>query len=183
MLSLEEKQICLKIARESIYYRLNAGKSISECPLSSVFMESFGLFVTLHKCANLRGCIGYIKPYKPLYYSLIDLAQAAAFNDSRFNPVTVVELEHLVIEISILSPLTEVLTHDEIIVGRDGLFLQHPWGTGLLLPQVAVQYNWSREKFLQETCYKACLDESFLLDEHTKLYRFEAEIFSEEDYK
>ena len=178
MISEKEKQICLNVARESIAEKLKIVEKMSICPSEAIFKRSFGLFVTLNIKARLRGCIGYIIPYKPLYESLVELSRAAAFNDNRFKPVVKEEFDDLHIEISILSPLFEVKDKKEIVVGRDGLYMQHPRGSGLLLPQVATKYGWNRAEFLKETCHKAGLQEDFLDDKVLKIFRFEAEIFS-----
>ena len=177
MFSLEERELCIKIAKESIAMKLGIIKEITPCPQNRIFQENFGLFVTINKNGHLRGCIGYILPVKPLYESLIDLARTAAFKDNRFKPVIKDEFSEIQIEISVLSQLFEIKDIDEINVGRDGLFIQHPKGSGLLLPQVATKYNWNKEEFLRETCYKAGLHESILSDKNIKLFRFEAEIF------
>ena len=179
MLSLEAKKFCLDLARASIALKLKLIDQMPECPPEAIFKESFGLFVTLHKNGNLRGCIGYIQPYKDLYTSIIELAAAAAFRDNRFPRVTIEEFEQLHIEMSILSPLYEINNIEEIKIGRDGIYLQHPYSSGLLLPQVATEHNWDRETFLNETCRKAGLPTSFLKDKLIKIYRFEAEIFAE----
>jgi AmmeMemoRadiSam system protein A len=177
MLTNQEKEQCLKIAREAIAFKLNIIKEITPYPPLPIFNESYGLFVTLHKNDRLRGCIGYILPYKKLYNALIDLAQSAAFKDPRFSPVSKDEFNQLNIEISILSQLYEVKNTNEITIGRDGLYIQHPHSSGLLLPQVATQYNWDKDTFLIETCHKAGLHESYLKDPQIKIFRFEAEIF------
>ncbi len=182
MLSQEIKKLIFKIARQTIQSRFDSNIKLMDCPPDPVFNESFGIFVTLTKHGNLRGCIGYVKPYKPLYHSLIDLSFAAAFNDNRFNPLQKEEFKDLSIEISLLSPLIQVESIEEIVVGRDGLLIDHPWGSGLLLPQVATKYNWTKEEFLKQTCHKACLDEDCWQKHNTKIYRFEAEIFSEDDH-
>ena len=179
MLTNEEKKLCIKIIKESIGKKLNIIKDIIPCPENEIFKQSFGLFVTLTKQGKLRGCIGYIKPYKELYQALIDLAKAAAFQDNRFRPVTNEEYEFLNIEISILSSLIEIKSKEEIQIGRDGLYIVHQMGSGLLLPQVATQYNMSNEEFLIQTCHKAGLHPSMLSDKNIKIYRFEADIFSE----
>ena len=179
MLTQEDKKNCLDLARAAIAFSLNIIDEIPLCPLEAIFHERFGLFVTLHKNGRLRGCIGYFQPYKDLYSSLIDLAKAAAFHDSRFAPVKEDEFNELHIEISILSPLYEISNTNEIEIGRDGIYLQHPYSSGLLLPQVATEYNWDKETFLRETCRKAGLPVSYLNDKKTKIYRFEAEIFGE----
>ena len=178
MLTKAEKEYCLDLARSSIAFKLKLINEIPACPSGAIFTEKYGLFVTLHKNGRLRGCIGYILPYKDLYTSIIELGQAAAFRDNRFSPVKIEEIEHLQIEISILSPLYEISDIDEIEIGRDGLYIQHPYSSGLLLPQVAIEHNWDKNTFLIETCRKAGLPSNILKDKSTKIYRFEAEIFS-----
>jgi len=177
MISDIDKKLCLQIANDSIAFELNLIEEIPPMPQSSIFAESFGLFVSSYHNKNLRGCIGYIKPFKPLYESIIEIAQLAAFHDDRFRPLSIAEFEKLIIEISILSTLFEIKDKDEFEIGRDGLFITNPRGIGLLLPQVATKHNWTKSTFLKETCKKAGLKESDLYDERTKVYRFEATIF------
>ena len=179
MISNEEKALCLSIVRESIAYELGLQKSIPAHPNSPIFDEKFGLFVTLHQNTRLRGCIGYVEPFKDLYSSLLDLSRAAAFRDTRFQPVQKHEFESLHIEISILSPLYLVQDIGEIIIGRDGLLVKHPFSSGLLLPQVATEQNWDRETFLSQTLRKANLPDHFVKDKDLLIYRFEAIIFGE----
>jgi len=179
MLTNEEKSLCLQIVRASIAHKLQLTQDTPECPLNEVFKQKFGLFVTLHKLGDLRGCIGFIQPYMPLYESLTELAISAAFRDNRFTPLRKEEFDQIDIEISILSPLYLVSNTDEIEVGRDGIFLQGRYGSGLLLPQVAVEYGWDRNTFLAQTCRKAGVSEATLKDPQTKIFRFEAEIFGE----
>ena len=177
MLTDEEKQACIQIVSDTIAFKLKLSQEMPTSPASPIFSEKYGVFVSLHRKGRLRGCIGYVQAYKTLYESLIDLSQAAAFRDNRFRPIIADEFDELEIEISILSPLSVVTDYEEIVVGRDGLVIQHPAGSGLLLPQVATQYGWDRETFLIETCHKAGLDESFLDDKDTTVYRFEAVVF------
>jgi AmmeMemoRadiSam system protein A len=179
MFTNEQKKICLQIARESIAKKLKLISEIIKCPDDVIFTQLTGLFVTLHKNVELRGCIGCIKPINTLYESLIELAHSAAFLDDRFPPVRADEFDSLHIEISILSPLKVVEDQADIVVGKDGLLIIHKFHTGLLLPQVATQYNWDRETFLHMLCRKAGLDKSCLEDKDLKLYSFECEIFSE----
>jgi len=180
MLTDEEKRLCLQIVRATIAHKLQLGPEHVECPSNEVFKQKYGLFVTLHKKGDLRGCIGYIQPYMPLYDSLRDLAVSAAFRDNRFPPLRKEEFDQIDIEISILSPLYLVSNTDEIEVGRDGISLQGRYGSGLLLPQVATQYGWDRDTFLAQTCRKAGVSEAALKDPQTKIFRFEAEIFGEQ---
>jgi len=180
MLTETEKKLCLQIARTTIAHKFQLSPETLECPQNEVFQQKFGLFVTLHKNGDLRGCIGYIQPYMPLYEALQELAISAAFKDNRFPPLRKDEFDQIDIEISILSPLFLVNSTEEIEVGRDGIFLQGRYGSGLLLPQVATQYGWDTSTFLAQTCRKAGVSESALKDPQTKIFRFQAEIFGEE---
>ena len=104
----------------------------------------------------MRGCIGHIEAVRPLYATVRECARAAALDDPRFDPVTPAELSSLQLEISILSPLVDIAPQ-EVEVGRHGLLISRGGRRGLLLPQVAVEWNWDREQFLEETCLKAGL--------------------------
>ncbi|RKZ20397.1 AMMECR1 domain-containing protein, partial [bacterium] len=131
------------------------------------------------KHGELRGCIGLIKGIKPLYLAVQDMAIAAALRDPRFPPVSPSELDEIEIEISVLTPLKEVKDVEEIKVGRDGIYIERGYHSGLLLPQVATEYGWTREEFLDHTCMKAGLFPGCWKEEGTKIYRFSALIFSE----
>jgi len=179
MLTENEKQQCLQIARNTIARKLKLTETQTPHPESEIFHQKLGLFITLHINGNLRGCIGYIQPYKPLYESILDLSISAAFKDTRFPPLSAEEYPDIDIEISILSPLYLIKDREEIKVGRDGIFISHPYGSGLLLPQVATQYGWDRETFLLQTVRKAGLPDKFLSDHQTQIFRFEADIFGE----
>jgi AmmeMemoRadiSam system protein A len=115
-----------------------------------------GAFVTLYKEGRLRGCIGHIGALRPLWATVRECVKAAALDDPRFDPVTPAELPSLRIEISILSPLVDVAPQ-QVEVGRHGLLISRGAQRGLLLPQVAVEWNWDRGQFLEETCLKAGL--------------------------
>jgi len=118
--------------------------------------ERHGAFVTLRKEGELRGCVGSVEPTMPLYETVRECAVAAALRDFRFPAVRPDELTHLHLEISVLSPLSEIDV-DHIEVGRHGLVISHQGRRGLLLPQVAVEWNWNREQFLDATARKAGL--------------------------
>ncbi|MBW6516325.1 MAG: AmmeMemoRadiSam system protein A [Candidatus Cloacimonetes bacterium] len=182
MLTEEQKKFLLRLARESILAHLERREIALKDPTDQILKEKRGAFVTLHKKDALRGCIGYIKPYKPLLQTIKEMARAAAFQDPRFPSVTLKEIDDIYIEISILSELIPVSKEelDDITVGRDGLYIEGLYGSGLLLPQVAVEWNWDRETFLKETCHKAGLSANSYLDPKYQVYRFTAEIFSEE---
>lgn len=146
-----------------------------------ILSEKRGAFVTLKKHGQLRGCIGYIIPYKSLYETIIDMAQAAAFRDPRFRPVSLEELKEIDIEISILSEMIKIEDTSEIEIGRDGLMIEHPHGSGVLLPQVAEEYHWDLETYLRQICIKAGLSHQAWKDKDTVLYRFSAEVFGEKE--
>jgi AmmeMemoRadiSam system protein A len=139
--------------------------------------ENRGAFVTLNKHGQLRGCIGTIQPSRPLYQVVEEMAAAAAFEDSRFDPLTVQELKDLELEISVLTPLQRVKNIQEIEIGKHGLYIKKGFYSGLLLPQVATDYNWSRQTFLEETCRKAGMDRNAWKEKGTEIYMFSADIF------
>ena len=139
--------------------------------------EPRGAFVSIYKDGKLRGCIGRIAPLTPLERTVREMAMAAALEDPRFAPVTPEELDRLQIEISVLSPMRTV-SPDEVVIGRDGLLITCNGHRGLLLPQVPVQWKWSREIFLAQTCMKAGLPPDQWLHGAT-IESFTAEIFSE----
>lgn len=179
MFSNEQKKLLLELARSALLAHFEQRKS--QLPQDEAFKARYGLFVSLHIGKELRGCIGYIKGYKPLADSVVEMAEAAAFRDPRFAPVEKVELDKIVIEISVLSEMTKMQHGEEPVVGRDGLFISHPYGSGLLLPQVAVEWGWDASAFLREVCRKAGLNADAYKDEKSSLYRFSAEVFSETD--
>jgi AmmeMemoRadiSam system protein A len=177
MFNKEQKKELLTLARKAIEAKFT--KEAIIFPDDVAFQVYRGVFVTLHKQGELRGCIGYIKGYKELVPSIIEMAKSAAFNDPRFPTVKANEIPSLTIEISVLSEMEIVNDINDIVIGRDGLFLNHPFGNGLLLPQVPVEWNWDLPTFLDQICYKAGLTAGTWIDERAKLYRFTAEIFSD----
>jgi uncharacterized protein (TIGR00296 family) len=118
---------------------------------------------------------------KPLAEVVSEVAAKAALDDPRFPPVSEEELTQIHLDISVLSPLERVLDVEKIEVGKHGLLLENGYFRGLLLPQVAVEYHWDRETFLQNTARKAGLPLDAWKDENTNLYSFTAEVFSEEE--
>ena len=144
------------------------------------YSEKRGMFVTLKKHGELRGCIGHIIGFEPLGKSLAKIAISSATQDPRFNPVTAAELNDIKIEVSILSPLEDVKDLNEIKIGRDGLLLQLGGRSGVFLPQVPIEWNWNLEEYLFNLCHKAGLPEGAHLDPRAHLQRFSADVFGEE---
>ncbi|MGQ9920627.1 MAG: AmmeMemoRadiSam system protein A [Desulfobacca sp.] len=176
-LSAAEKATLHKIARQSIEAGLR-GEAAPPLPqLTGALQEPRGAFVTLEKKGALRGCIGYIEAIKPLAVTVQEMAYAAAFKDPRFPPLRPEEYQDIEIKISVLSPLQRLHQVEEIQVGRHGLYICRGPYRGLLLPQVATEYHWDRETFLQQTCRKANLPLLAWQDPETEIYIFSAEIF------
>jgi AmmeMemoRadiSam system protein A len=134
-------------------------------------------FVSLHRHGRLRGCVGYIVPVKPLFETVAEAAVAAALHDRRFPPVTPGEVADLEVEISVLSPFFEVAPQD-VRPGEHGLMVSLGHSRGLLLPQVARDYGWTRERFLEETCAKAGLEPNSW-KHGARIEAFTAFVFSE----
>jgi uncharacterized protein (TIGR00296 family) len=144
-----------------------------------------GVFVTLNKSGELRGCIGYPEPVMPLLNALIDASISAATRDPRFNPLTSGELDEIHVEVSVLTKpeIIEVKNPSEYVenvkIGDDGLIIEMGPYKGLLLPHVATEWNWSTEEFLSNTCMKAGLSPDCWLSGEARIYKFGSQIFEE----
>jgi AmmeMemoRadiSam system protein A len=182
-LSTADKQLLLHVARDSIEAHLKGKAATPVKTDSPVLSEARGAFVSLHRGGQLRGCIGFIEAVKPLLQTVREMAAAAAFHDPRFRPLQANELADLDIEISVLSPLRLIKSTDEIEIGKHGLYIVRGLNRGLLLPQVATQYHWDRQQFLEQTCYKAGLPPDAWKDPHTQIYVFSADIFADHPHK
>jgi hypothetical protein len=177
----------VKTARMAVTEFLSNGNRLK---LESEYKEKFsfnsGVFVTLNNPDGLRGCIGFPMPDKKLSHGIIDAAISAATEDPRFSPVKTNELNDIVFEVTVLTPPAEIVVTDpteylrKIKVGRDGLIIKHSFSSGLLLPQVPIEYDWSVEEFLQHTCEKAGLERDTWKNESIKIEKFEGIIFKEE---
>ena len=179
LLNDKERSFLLQLAR-NVISKISVGESVeSQDYYSDTLSSKLGVFVTLHKNDELRGCIGFVEGIRPLQDAVIEMAQSAAFNDPRFTSVTSDEVDDLELEISVLSPIEEVKNIEEIVVGKHGLIIEQGFYKGLLLPQVASENHWDRTEFLQHTCRKSGLPVNAWQEKNTKIYFFSAEIFSE----
>ena len=183
MIKPDQGKLLIKLARDSIssyFLRKEPNTSAVGC-----FSQKQGVFVTLYKKNQLRGCIGFPEPVFPLFEAIIKAARSAAFEDPRFPPLQKEELKDARIEISVLTvpKLIEVKTPEdylkEIKIGKDGLIIRSSLGSGLLLPQVATEYNWDAKEFLGHLCEKAWLKQDAWKDTNNRIYRFQAQIFRE----
>lgn len=180
-LDQEECQRLLAVARETIGHYLDNGTVMRhEADLDGLTGRT-GAFVTLHKRGNLRGCIGNFTSEQFLVNTVEDMALAAATGDPRFPPLTSDELPECNLEISVLSPLQPIESVDEIEVGRHGIYIISPRGRGVLLPQVATEYGWDRETFLEHTCLKAGLNGGCWRDPDVQILIFSAQVFGEKE--
>lgn len=175
-----QKKILLKIARDSIKEYLKNKKFFKPKVEDPELKEKRGVFVTLKNKGELRGCIGYPLPYKPLYSAVAELAIESATSDPRFPPVQLDELDSIEIEISVLTLPKPVSSYKEIEIGKHGIIVSKGPFRGLLLPQVPVEYGWDLDEYLSHGCMKAGLPS----DEWKKgveIEVFEAEVFSERE--
>lgn len=153
--SAGERLILLRLAHSSILTALEKREILLNPPTDHL-AEPRGVFTSLYLRGELRGCVGYALAVSPVYRAVAETAQAAAFEDIRFSPVTLAEAPHLQIELSILSPPREIAA-EEVEPGRHGLLITMHGRRGLLLPQVSAEHGWDRATFLEQTCRKAGL--------------------------
>ena len=182
---LDGKELVI-MARTVVTELLKNNLKISDSKFDSKFDFKSGVFVTLNKKNSLRGCIGYPTPIKKLSNGLIDAAIAAAIEDPRFPPVNPNELDDVTFEVTVLTPPIEIKVNNPqeylsiIKIGRDGIIVENSFTSGLLLPQVAKEYDWNVEEFLCHTCEKAGLDKNAWKVNSTKISKFEGIVFKEE---
>ena len=176
----------VKTARMAVTEFLSNDKRMKlESEHEKKFSFNSGVFVTLNNADGLRGCIGFPMPDKKLSHGIIDAAIAAATDDPRFSPVKTNELNDIVFEVTVLTPPVEITVTDpmeyleKIKVGRDGLIIRNSFSSGLLLPQVPVEYGWNVEEFLQHTCEKAGLEKDTWKNEKVKIEKFEGSVYEE----
>lgn len=181
-ISEDQQRLLLSVAREVIGARLRGGelKLPEELDLHEVFREKRGVFVTLKKDGELRGCIGYPLPVKELLDAVMDNACSAAFSDPRFPPLGPEELEAVSIEISVLTVPRKVAAPEEVEVGRDGIIVSTSFCRGLLLPQVPLEQGWNRQQFLDYGCLKAGLPLAYWRSHPVTIETFQAQVFREE---
>ena len=179
-------EVLVKMARNTVKKYLETDVKVIDNEFNSKFTAKAGAFVTINKQNSLRGCIGYPLPIKKLSNAIIDAAIAAATEDPRFPPINVDEIDQIIFEVTVLSPPAEINVKNYqdylsmIKIGRDGLIVESNYKSGLLLPQVPIEYKWNVKEFLEHTCEKAGLDKHAWMDNDTKISKFEGIIFKEE---
>ena len=178
-ISPEAKAFLLASARNAIAEHLGLQKDVANRPNSAILSEPRGAFVTLEVEGRLRGCIGRIESRDALEDTVIEMAHAAAFADPRFPTLTPREFDSMTIEVSVLSPPREIAGVADIKVGRDGLIVEGDGARGLLLPQVAEEWSWSPQEFLEQTCHKAGLHQDAWKEDNVRLLAFSAQVIRE----
>jgi AmmeMemoRadiSam system protein A len=177
-LSEEDRKAILELARQGVLHAVCHDRPLSTFPTSGIFAERRGLFVTLHVRKKLRGCIGVTECSTNLGETLARCAADAALHDPRFSRLRAEEMDALEIEVSLLSPI-EPIQPEAVEIGIYGLLVEGGTRRGLLLPQVAVEHQLTREQFLGETCTKAGLPRDAWKEPETKLYGFRCEVIAE----
>ena len=182
ILSEKQKKRLLEIARKTIDEYVNNGRKLDLTEDDPLLLKNMGAFVTIHKQGNLRGCIGNIIGLQPLYLTVRDMAIEAATDDPRFLAVSPDELREIDIEISVLSEPERVEDVNEIKMGVHGVIVKKGFGSGVFLPQVAIETGWTREEFLSNLCaHKAGLSPDAWKDKNTELLSFTAQVFGEKE--
>ncbi len=178
LLTKKEQKELLKITRETIIDYVTTGKvPVIESTSPGLNVHS-GCFVTIKQKGELRGCIGNFVSNQPLYLLVQEMAVSAATRDPRFYPMKAQDLSDFLLDISVLSPLEKAASVEEIKVGTHGIYIVKGSYRGVLLPQVATEYGWNRDQFLQHTCIKAGLPQDAWQGE-CDIYLFSAQVFGE----
>ena len=181
MLSDDLRAQLLQIARSAVTAQAH-GRDTGDRPVddSADSIEATGVFVTIKKRGELRGCLGVLQLRASLALEVARCARDSASEDPRFPPLQVDELLETSLEISVLGALEEIDPHDgdAVVIGRHGLVAELGHRRGLLLPQVAPEWGWTREQFLRQTCRKAGLPEDAWRT-GARIFRFEADVFGE----
>ena len=174
LLSGATLEALLELARETVVAAVE-GKVLPRVPDLPELTLPRGVFVSLHRGGDLRGCLGHLEGDAPVGEVTRRMAVASARDDPRFPPVTPAELADLDVEVSVLSPFERIRPED-VVPGRDGLLITRGHRSGVLLPQVATEHRWDRVTFLRAVCQKAALPSEAWQDAATELYAFRAQV-------
>jgi len=187
-LTEDDGNILVKTARLVVTEYLKNGVKLK---LEKKFKDNFsfksGVFVTLSNALGLRGCIGYPLSDQSLFSALENAAISAAIEDPRFSPIKYKELDSITFEVTVLTPPKKIVVSkpeeylSKIKIGRDGLIIKHGFNSGLLLPQVPIEYGWKVQEFLEHTCEKAGLPKNYWRNSETEIQKFEGIVFKEEN--
>jgi uncharacterized protein len=179
-LPLESQRALIRLSRETLNQFVLGGKNVP-AQIDDPYLQTrdFGAFVSLHRGEELRGCIGNCAPRKPLYETVIHMTQAAAAEDRRVEPISADELDHIDIEITVLSPLLSAADPLALDPAKHGLHIARGLRRGVLLPQVPIRYGWDIRTFLEQTCAKAGLAKDDWKNPDTEVSAFRVLIIEE----
>jgi len=184
-MSQKQKEKILEIVKKAVYEYVLTGKRLSRDyarkQIPEIFNRKEGVFVTIYKLKELRGCIGFTYPVNAFGGALIESAVLSASADPRFEPINKKDLDELSFEVTVLEKpelLDKERIKEDIQIGRDGLIVSNSYTTGLLLPQVAIEENLDQISFLEQTCIKAGLNKDAWKESSVKVYKFRGEYFS-----
>lgn len=182
-LTKDEKICLLSLARNTLETYTKTGFSVKpnqgKYELTPRLREKYGVFVTLKKYGELRGCIGHIIPRTSLAQGVIENTINSSSHDSRFNPVNAEEICDIIIEISVLSQPKKIQRPDEFLVGKEGVIIRKGPASAVFLPQVAREQGWDRAETLCHLCQKAGLSRDAWKDDSMEFYVFTADVFRE----
>lgn len=182
-LTTEEKDVLLSLARNTLETFTSTGKPPKlqqvNSQLTQKLKEKYGVFVTLKKYGELRGCIGHILPKAPLFQEVIENTINSSSFDRRFNPVEAKEVSDITIEISVLSKPTRIPEADKFMAGKEGILIRKGHFSAVFLPQVAAEQGWDRQETLCHLCQKAGLSRDAWKEKDMEFYVFTADIFHE----
>jgi AmmeMemoRadiSam system protein A len=177
ILSSDDQQILLHLAANSLYMHFGKAILFEYIQQHSKGLENCcGLFVSLYHREKLRGCIGQFQSDQPLYKLICSITLSSAFHDHRFEPIRSDELNELIIEISVLSPLEPIKSPEELELGKHGIYIRKGLQSGTFLPQVALKTIWNKEEFVAN-CSKSKAGLGWEGWRDAELFRYEALIF------
>ncbi len=180
----EQKKFLLELVRNTIKDKLEGISKYRKIDESTEWLNvKQSCFVTLHSSnGQLRGCIGNMMAFEPLYDNIIHNAINSAFRDPRFTPLrSVKEIDSIKIEISILTPMVKINSYKDIVLGKHGIYLTHGGDSSVFLPQVAPEQCWTLEETLTHLSMKAGLDPNAWKSPEAKFEVFEAIVIRDED--
>lgn len=177
-LTAREQTLLLESARKTLdaYQRTGRREAAPPVEITPALSRRAGVFVSLHKGGELRGCVGHVTGDAPIAAAVPEMTLAAATEDSRFSPVDAGETG-IEVEISVLSPLKRVASKSKIHAGTHGVFVDAGWHRGLLLPQVATERGWDTGEFLAALAIKIGVRPEIFDAPDTRLFRFRAQVF------
>ena len=188
-LTVKQAEKLIKVARDSISAFFDGKEYVVPNDVKKEFKEERGVFISLYVQEALIGCIGFPEPIMGLAEGIAIAAKNAAFEDPRFPPLRKEQMKDLRIEISVLTKPKEIEVKEpseypkKVKIGLDGLMIRDEFGTGLLLPQVAVEWGWNSKEFLDNACKKAGLEPDCWNNMKRNVYKFQAQVFTEEKGK